>query len=104
MADILRTMRKEVGLSFFNSINENEALAFFVNDLTNNPEAKKKEIDARFHLFMIRVELFFIDRVNFMWISKFLNWIIRPLFGCTRIMIKYLLVYPIIHLFSSKKK
>lgn len=28
MADILRTMRKEVGLSYFNSIGDNEALAF----------------------------------------------------------------------------
>ena len=33
MGDILRTMRKEVGLSHFNSIRSNEALAFFVNDM-----------------------------------------------------------------------
>ena len=48
MGDILRTMRKEVGLSYFNSIRSNEALAFFVNDIASNPCAKKDDMDASF--------------------------------------------------------
>ena len=41
MSEILVTMRKEVGLSYFNSIGNNEALAFFVNDISSNPIAKE---------------------------------------------------------------
>lgn len=37
MSEILVTMRKEVGLSHFNSIANNEALAFFINDISSNP-------------------------------------------------------------------
>ena len=48
VADIFKTMRKEVGLSYFNSIGSNEALAFFVNDISSNPIAKEKAIDAMF--------------------------------------------------------
>ena len=64
MADILMTMRKEVGLSYFNSIDSNEALAFFVNDISSNPVAKENAMDARFRIKMIRFELAVIDRTR----------------------------------------
>lgn len=61
MGDILRTMRKEVGLSYFNNIKSNKALAFFVNDVSGNPLAKESAMDADFRLKMIRFELAMIE-------------------------------------------
>lgn len=65
MADILKTMRKEVGLSYFNSIKSNEALAFSVNDVSSNPIAKENAMDAMFRIKMVRFELMVLDRSRF---------------------------------------
>lgn len=69
MSEILVTMRKEVGLSYFNSIGNNEALAFFVNDISSNPIAKESALDAKFRIKMIRFELSIIDRSKFLYIK-----------------------------------
>ena len=70
MSEILVTMRKEVGLSCFNSISNNEALAFFINDVSSNPIAKSNAIDAKFRIKMIKFELFIFDRTRFLWVKK----------------------------------
>ena len=75
MSEILVTMRKEVGLSYFNSISNNEALAFFINDVSCNPIAKSNSMDAKFRIKMIKLELFIIDRTRFLWIKKVLFYI-----------------------------
>ena len=71
MSEILVTMRKEVGLSYFNSIGNNEALAFFVNDISSNPIAKENALDAKFRIKMIKFELAMIDRTKFIFIKTF---------------------------------
>lgn len=81
MADILMTMRKEVGLSYFNSIDSNEALAFFVNDISSNPVAKENAMDARFRIKMIRFELAVIDRTRFIFIKQVYTSFIKPVFA-----------------------
>ena len=94
MADILRTMRKEVGLSYFNSIASNEALAFFVNDISSNPIAKENAIDANFRIKMIRFELAMIDRTRFIYLKSFYKCFIEPIFAGLSIILKYVLVIP----------
>lgn len=94
IADILRTMRKEVGLSFFNSIDNNEALAFFVNDISSNPIAKEKAMDAKFRIRMIRLELALIDRTRFIFTKRFYIGAIKPFFAGTVIVLKYIVVIP----------
>lgn len=94
MADILRTMRKEVGLSYFNSIASNEALAFFVNDISSNPIAKENAIDANFRIKMIRFELAMIDRTRFIYLKSFYKCFIKPIFAGLSIILKYVLVIP----------
>ena len=76
MGDILRTMRKEVGLSHFNSIRSNEARAFFVN-----PLARQNEIDANFWIKIICFELAIIDRTQFIFIKRIYTDFIRPIFA-----------------------
>ena len=44
VANILRQIRKEVGLSALNQISANEALGFWVNGVAMNP--KQKEYSA----------------------------------------------------------
>lgn len=83
MGDILRTMRKEVGLSYFNSIRSNEALAFFVND-----------IDASFRIKMIRFELTMIDRTKFIFIKQIYTNFVRPIFAGISIIVKYVVIIP----------
>ena len=94
MADILQTMRKEVGLSYFNSIGSNEALAFFVNDISSNPIAKENAMDAKFRIRMIRFELAMIDRTRFIFIKRFYMGFIKPIFAGIAIILKYIVVIP----------
>lgn len=94
MADILRTMRKEVGLSYFNSIASNEALAFFVNDISSNPIAKENAIDANFRIKMIKFELAMIDRTRFIYFKRFYKSFIKPVFAGLSIVLKYVLLIP----------
>ena len=98
MGDILRTMRKEVGLSYFNSIRSNEALAFFVNDIASNPLARQNEMDANFRIKMVRFELAIIDRTQFIFIKRIYTDFIRPIFAGISIIIKHILIIPLGHL------
>ena len=81
MADILKTMRKEVGLSYFNSIKSNEALAFFVNDVSSNPIAKENAMDAMFRIKMVRFELMVLDRSRFIFLKQLYTSLIKPIFA-----------------------
>lgn len=94
MADILRTMRKEVGLSYFNSIASNEALAFFVNDVSRNPVAKENAIDAKFRIKMIKFELAMIDRTRFIFAKQIYMCLIRPFGAGIKIVAKYVVLIP----------
>ena len=94
MSEILVTMRKEVGLSYFNSISNNEALAFFINDVSSNPVAKSNAMDAKFRIKMIKFELFLLDRTRFLWVKKFYFIFIKPVFGAIKILCKYIIVIP----------
>lgn len=94
MADILRTMRKEVGLSYFNNIDSNESLAFFVNDISSNPIAKENAMDAKFRIRMIKFELAMIDRTRFIFVKRFYVGFIKPIFAGCSIILKYTVVIP----------
>lgn len=94
IADILVTMRKEVGLSYFNSIGGNEALAFFVNDVSSNPTAKENAIDAKFRIKMIRFELAMIGRTKFIYIKQIYKSFVKPIFAGVSIILKYFVVIP----------
>ncbi len=95
MADILVTMRKEVGLSYFNSIRNNEALAFFVNDISSNPVAKENAMDAKFRIKMVRFELAMIDRTRFIFVKQTYTSFIKPIFAGLSIVLKYVLLIPL---------
>lgn len=95
MSEILVTMRKEVGLSYFNSIGNNEALAFFVNDISSNPIAKENSLDAKFRIKMIKFELAMVDRTRFIYIKMFYISCIKPIFAGISIIFKYIFVIPL---------
>ncbi len=94
ISEILVTMRKEVGLSYFNSISNNEALAFFINDVSSNPIAKSNSMDAKFRIRMIKFELFVFDRTRFLWLKKFYFVFVKPVLGGIKILCKYLILIP----------
>lgn len=95
IADVLKTMRKEVGLSTFSNIHANEALGFFVNEITNNPNAKNKAHEAKFRIKMIRFELFMMDRTKLVFGKGIFFKYIKPLFAALPIMAKYILFIPL---------
>lgn len=95
ISDILLRMRKEVGLSRFNNIDDNEALAFFINDISNNPIAKEKASVARFKLKMIRFELFMIDRTQFIFLKSVYRKLIKPVFSGVSIIFKHIVIVPL---------
>ena len=101
LADILTTIRKEVGLSLFDSIHANEALGFFINDVTNNPIAKGKAIDAKFRIRMIKLELAVINQYKSITLKKMFYVILKPIFCGLLIILKYLVVIPFGRLFAK---
>lgn len=94
MSEILVTMRKEVGLNYFNNISDNEALGFFINDLSYNSIAKEHAMDYKFRIKMIKLELFMIDRSRFIW-SKQLFVFFKPIFAGISILFKYIVLIPL---------
>lgn len=94
IAEILVTMRKEVGLSWFNSLPNNEALGFFIND-RSNPIARTDAINAKFKLRMIRFELFIIDRTKLIWLKKIYSITIKPICAALLIILKYVVLVPL---------
>ncbi len=94
MSDILRTMRREVGLSLFNNVDDNDALAFFLNDISSNPIADERRLEACFRLKMIRFELWMIERHQLIWLKTLLYGLVKPIFGTVIIVLKYLVVIP----------
>jgi len=72
LANMLKTIRKEVGLNDFNNISDVEALAFFVNDADNNPNIKIKFYKARYQFQMVRLEIFLIDVIKFVHFKKYI--------------------------------
>lgn len=101
MSEILVTMRKEVGLSHFNSIANNEALAFFINDVSSNPIAKSDAMDAKFRIKMIKFELFVFDRTRFLWVRKLYFTLIKPIWGALKIIFKYMVMIPLGRILSK---
>ena len=105
MSDILRTMRREVGLSVFNNIDDNDALAFFVNDISSNPIADEKRLDASFRLKMIKFELWMIERHQFIWLKTIYYGMLKPVVSIPLIILKYIVVIPfgrlMIHFFPK---
>lgn len=108
VGNILKTMRKEVGLSFFNNIETNDALAFFINDFSSNPCAIENSIDANFRIIMIRFELVIINCIRFIFIKKIFSKFIKPVFSGISVIIKYFLLIPIgkalTHVFPNSLK
>lgn len=94
MSEILVTMRKEVGLSHFNNVSSNEALAFFVNDISSNPIAKKNALEAKFRIKMIKLELWLIDRTQFIWMKSLYIYLIKPILAMISLAFKYLFLIP----------
>lgn len=94
VADILKAIRHEVGLTSFGDLSSNEALAFFVNDIGMNSASKVQAYRAKYHIFMLKVELFALDRYNFVLLKKFYYYLLKPIFGLLVITLKFLIVIP----------
>lgn len=102
---MLVTIRKEVGLSSFNSISLNDYLAFFANSVSNNPIEKRKVSVAKYKIRMLKLELFFVDRISYTFLTSLFNAILRliggVLYSFKRYFILILLGNLLIKLFPS---
>ena len=94
ISEIFVSMRKEVGLSNFNSIANNEALAFFINDISSNPSAKANAIESKFKIKMIKLELAVLERTQFIWMKKLYYKIMKPITSSSSILFKYFIFIP----------
>lgn len=81
IADILKQIRKEIGLANFNSITSNEALAFFINNVGTIPIEKNKAQKMNYKIKMLKVELFFMDRLYGVLFHTVFYKILTPLFN-----------------------
>lgn len=95
VADIFKSMRKEVGLSYFNNINSNETLGFFVNDVTFSPISKEKAIDAKIRITLIKFELSIIDHTRLLFLKSLYKNTFGLIIGIFNILIKHLFLIPI---------
>ena len=95
IADILKTIRSEVSLTNFSGLALNETISFFVNDVGMNPLSKIHSYQTRYHIFMIKAELFAFDRCKFVFIRKAYYTLIKPIFGIIVLILKFLLGLPL---------
>jgi len=95
LAEMLKTMRREVGLNYLSSISDVEILAFFVNDVASNPKSKIASFKARYQLKMVKLEIFIFDQINFVVLKKIYYAIIAPIIGILGLVYKYLILVPI---------
>lgn len=92
--DMLNQIRKEIGLNIFDGNTGYDSIAFFVNDMSNNPVSKQKWMKDRYKIFMIKFELFIIDRVKFIYLKKIYYTIFSPIMGILKVLFKYLILIP----------
>lgn len=107
IADILKQIRKEIGLANFNSITSNEALAFFINNIGTVPIQKNKAQKMNYKIKMLKVELFFMDRLHGVLFHALYYSFIKPIFGIIQCGFLYIILIPIgktINLLCKKKK
>ena len=101
IANLMKQIRKEVGLSAFNQITTNESLGFFVNDFATNPIQINQSHVMNYKIRMLKIELFFINRFH----GVFINWcfykFIKPVGGIIYCAIKYIILLPPIHLINK---
>ncbi|RBP58078.1 hypothetical protein DES36_12513 [Alkalibaculum bacchi] len=95
LADMLKTMRKEVGLNYLSNISDVEILAFFVNDVASNPKSKIESFKARYQLKMVRLEVFIFDQINLVVLKKLYYAVLAPIIGILGLIYKYLIMVPI---------
>lgn len=101
IANIMKQIRKEVGLSAFNQISANESLGFFINDFATNPVQKNKAHQMNYKIHMLKIELFFMNRFHGVFINWFFYKLIKPIFGTIRCILKYVIFLPPIHLINK---
>jgi len=95
IADILKTIRHEVGMSPFGELESNEALSFFVNNVGMNPISKIQAAKAKYDIKMIKFEIYMFDRYKLVYLNKFFYTVVKPVFGGLSLMCKYVLVIPL---------
>lgn len=92
VADILKSIRHEVGLTNLSDLESNEVLSFFVNDLGTNPLSRIDSYKAQYSIFMIKCELFFFNRIKWITTKKVYFRFVKPVFGVLGILLRYLLL------------
>ncbi|MBQ7328373.1 MAG: hypothetical protein IJX01_00500 [Oscillospiraceae bacterium] len=92
VADILKAIRHEVGLTSLSDLESNEALSFFVNDLGSNPISRIESYKSRYNIFMIKSEIFFYNRYKLLTTKKLYYHIIKPILGVVGLALRYLLI------------
>jgi len=94
LGGILKQIRKELALEKKVNINENEALSFFVNGFTNNPISKAKLSEMKYKIRMLKLELFFYDRLSYVWMKKFYYFFVASIFSSIKIIFRFLVMIP----------
>lgn len=95
LGNILVQIRKELSLEKYNYIDESDALGFFVNNIANSPVSKLKFDKAKFQVKMLHLEIFLMNRINFVLIKKLYYLLIAPVLGFLDLFLKYMIMIPI---------
>lgn len=98
VANIMRQIRKEVGLTAFNQLTTNEALGFIINDFATNPVQKNEAQRMNYKIKMLKVELFFMNRYRFVATHAVYYNFVKPIFGILGCAVKYIVALPIVHI------
>ena len=103
VADILKDIRHEVGLTNLSELESNDALAFFVNDIGTNPLSRIEAYKSRYNILMIKSEIFFDNHCKLLTTKKVYYHVIKPIFGVVLMGLKYLLM-PIVKVLNYVKE
>jgi len=95
LADMFRTIRREVGLNGFSNITKVEALGFFVNNVSFLPKFRIESYKAQCDITMIGIELFLFDRIYFITSNYIFYLLFAPIIRIFEIMLKYFVMIPL---------
>ena len=101
VADILKQIRKEIGLANFNQIGTTESLAFFINDFATNPFSKKTAYEMEYKILMLKIDMFLHERVCFVTSKYIINHFIKPIVTIPLLIIYYFVCFPFISAYRT---
>lgn len=95
VADMLNQIRKEISFNTFELNLKYDAIAFYTNDIINNPVSKIKWYKDKYKVRMIKIELFFLDIYKLVPLNFIYYKLIKPIISILIVIVRIFILLPL---------